>query len=349
MHTLSETAVYKGHKAGIWDLAFSPVEKLLASASGDRTIKLWNLTDGQCINTLCGHMQSVLRIQWIDKGMQMISAGADGLVKVWNLKKSESVATYNEHDEGKIWALAYSEPDKRLVTGGSDAKLVVWKDVTAEVEDEAFHKMQEQYYEEQNLQNLGHEGRGKDAAVLAFRLGKTREFVTIIENLLNGEDMIGHKKIDLVDAVLEDQKEFNAIFEQTKGAQLDGKQSGSSTLISEIVAAVSAISLSQLMDIIRDCNTNSHHALIAQTLLYHLVQDVDTDLLKEIGKKKVESKKRYKKRLEKSEGLSMAEVVDILTSYTERHATRVDKFIKFSCFIDYLAQKMNIVPEKAAN
>ena len=335
---MAEVGVYKGHKGGVWDLAFSPVEKLLASASGDKTIKLWNLADASCISTLCGHMQSVLRIQWIDKGMQMISAGADGLIKLWNLKKSESIATYTEHEEGKIWALAYSESEHKLITGGSDSKMIVWDDITAEVENAEFSKRKEQIQEEQKLQNLGHQGKGKEAAVLAFRLGKNKEFVTYIEALINREEK--EKSKDPVDAVLEDQKEFGAIFENNRVVT---NATPNQAMIAEIVAEVSTISISQLMEIIKDCNTNSRHALIAQTLLFDLIHDTDIELLKEVAKKTVEHKKRFKKRFEKSRELSLAEVIDILLSYTERHATRVDKFIKFSCFIDYLAQKMDIV------
>jgi len=33
----------KEHKRGVWDVEFSPIDKLLASASGDGTIKIWNL------------------------------------------------------------------------------------------------------------------------------------------------------------------------------------------------------------------------------------------------------------------------------------------------------------------
>lgn len=32
-----------GHKKGVWDIAFSPVDKLLVSASGDKTLKVWNI------------------------------------------------------------------------------------------------------------------------------------------------------------------------------------------------------------------------------------------------------------------------------------------------------------------
>lgn len=65
--------ILKGHKRGVWDIAFSPVEKIMVSASGDRTIKLWNLVDGSCLNTLEGHASSVLKVNWLCFGVEIIS------------------------------------------------------------------------------------------------------------------------------------------------------------------------------------------------------------------------------------------------------------------------------------
>jgi len=76
-----------GHKKGVWDCAFSPVDKLLVSASGDKTVKVWNLTNGNCIATLQGHLTSLVKVSWLNAGLQIVSASVDGNVKIWNLKK----------------------------------------------------------------------------------------------------------------------------------------------------------------------------------------------------------------------------------------------------------------------
>ena len=41
--------VFRGHKRGVWCVAFSPVDLVLATSSGDKTIKLWSLTDFSCL------------------------------------------------------------------------------------------------------------------------------------------------------------------------------------------------------------------------------------------------------------------------------------------------------------
>lgn len=40
---------FKGHKRGVWSVKFSSVDMCLATGSGDRTVKIWNLTDFSCL------------------------------------------------------------------------------------------------------------------------------------------------------------------------------------------------------------------------------------------------------------------------------------------------------------
>jgi U3 small nucleolar RNA-associated protein 13 len=84
----------QGQKKGVWDFSFSPVDKLLVSACGDKTVMVWNLTSGQCISTLSGHQTSLVKVSWINLGLQVLSASVDGVVKVWNLKKQACVNTF---------------------------------------------------------------------------------------------------------------------------------------------------------------------------------------------------------------------------------------------------------------
>ena len=120
------------------ELEFSPVDKYCASASGDRTVKLWSISDFTCVKTFEGHMASVLRIRFMSNGMQMMSSGADGLVKLWTIKSGECDNTFDGHED-KVWALGLRswvvDGDKQedgtltmhsqMVSGGGDSVLNV--------------------------------------------------------------------------------------------------------------------------------------------------------------------------------------------------------------------------------
>jgi len=60
---------------------------LLVSASSDKTVKVWNVGLKQCVATLQGHASAVVKVSWLNAGLQVVSAATDGVVKIWNLKK----------------------------------------------------------------------------------------------------------------------------------------------------------------------------------------------------------------------------------------------------------------------
>lgn len=115
--SLTLLGVCKGHKRGIWDVKFSSSEPLLATASADKTIRIWNVQDYSCIKVslhlsslqlqtdmylievLEGHANSVLRLKYMNNGAHLISAGSDGLVKLWSLKDENCIVSLDNHDD----------------------------------------------------------------------------------------------------------------------------------------------------------------------------------------------------------------------------------------------------------
>src|SRR3954468_10845233 len=52
----------KGHSDSVLSVAFSPDSTRLASASSDKTVKIWDASSGDCVQTLKGHSGSVLSV-----------------------------------------------------------------------------------------------------------------------------------------------------------------------------------------------------------------------------------------------------------------------------------------------
>lgn len=89
----------KGHKRGVWTVKFSPTDRLVATGSGDKTVKLWNLDDFSCIKTFEGHTNSVLRVDFLSAGLQLATSASDGLVKIWNVQDEQCVTTLDNHED----------------------------------------------------------------------------------------------------------------------------------------------------------------------------------------------------------------------------------------------------------
>jgi WD40 repeat protein len=67
--------VLKGHKKGIWSVEFSPVDQCVITASGDKTMRIWAISDGSCLKIFTGHVSSVLRASFLTRGTQCVSCG----------------------------------------------------------------------------------------------------------------------------------------------------------------------------------------------------------------------------------------------------------------------------------
>ena len=74
----------EGHEEAVLVVSFSPDGALLASASGDATVRLWDNFTSTPSHTLRGHTQWVLTLGWHALGGFLASAGMDGKVIVWD-------------------------------------------------------------------------------------------------------------------------------------------------------------------------------------------------------------------------------------------------------------------------
>lgn len=81
------------HRDTIHGVRFSPDGQLLATASADRTIKLFRVADGSHVRTFEGHTHHVLGVAWQPDGKLLASCGGDQTVKLWDIETGLAVRT----------------------------------------------------------------------------------------------------------------------------------------------------------------------------------------------------------------------------------------------------------------
>ena len=89
---------------GIYALAILSND-LIASGSGDTTIKVWNSTTFQLVATLKGHTNYVFSLAVLPNG-NLVSGGWDTMIKVWNLTTFELITNLDEGNTGSVNSLA---------------------------------------------------------------------------------------------------------------------------------------------------------------------------------------------------------------------------------------------------
>ncbi|MGB3204679.1 MAG: WD40 repeat domain-containing protein [Crinalium sp.] len=115
------TRTIEAHHNYVNGIAISPDGETIASASGDKTIKLWNLKTGELIRTLSGHSDWVKPVIFTPDSQTLASASGDKTIKLWNLKTS----TLNGHSE-TVWSLAISPDGQILASGSYDDTIKLW-------------------------------------------------------------------------------------------------------------------------------------------------------------------------------------------------------------------------------
>jgi WD40 repeat protein len=75
----------------IHSIAFSKNGKLLASASGDNTVRIWNLENRTEIHKLVGHIHDAYSVSFNPEGTMLASAGGDGIVRLWNPESGQLI------------------------------------------------------------------------------------------------------------------------------------------------------------------------------------------------------------------------------------------------------------------
>jgi glucose/arabinose dehydrogenase len=117
--------ILQGHTDSVNSVAWSPDGKILASASDDGTIRLWDTAGGKGPRVLEGHQDAVNSVAWSPDGNTLASASDDETIRLWDATSGELIRSLRGNG-GSAKAAAWSPNGRTLASANDNVGALLW-------------------------------------------------------------------------------------------------------------------------------------------------------------------------------------------------------------------------------
>ena len=118
---------------------YSPKRNFLATASSDRSIRLWDSSLGRLVHRLNGHRGKITDLRFSGDGRELLSASSDRTARLWNTETGSQRHCFRGHKDSVKRAVFFPEME-RIATVANDKTMRIWdRESGREVQCFSFH------------------------------------------------------------------------------------------------------------------------------------------------------------------------------------------------------------------
>ncbi|CAM5138832.1 unnamed protein product [Eretmochelys imbricata] len=175
--------VFEGHTHYVMQIVINPKDNnQFASASLDRTIKVWQLGSSSPNFTLEGHEKGVNCIDYYSGGDKpyLISGADDRLVKIWDYQNKTCVQTLEGHAQN-VSCVSFHPELPIIITGSEDGTVRIWHSSTYRLESTLNYGM-ERVWCVASLRGSNNVALGYDEGSIIVKLGREEPAMSMDSN-----------------------------------------------------------------------------------------------------------------------------------------------------------------------